>query len=36
VEDALCLNVDLVTSDSCDDEFLEHIADEEVLLYRNA
>lgn len=36
VEDALALPVDLVTSESSDREFLAHIADEEVLLYRNA
>jgi hypothetical protein len=35
VEDALHLPVDLVTSESSDQGFLEMIADEEVLLYRN-
>ena len=36
LEDALRLPVDLVTSESCDKEFLKSIASEEVLLYRNA
>ena len=36
VEDALCLPVDLVTSEASDPYFLAHIAQEEVLLYRNA
>jgi predicted nucleotidyltransferase len=35
VEDALKLPVDLVTSESSDRGFLEMIAKEEVLLYRN-
>lgn len=35
VEDALQLPVDLVTSDSSDKEFLDMIAKDEVLLYRN-
>jgi hypothetical protein len=35
VEDALKLPVDLVTSESSDRNFLEMIAEEEVLLYRN-
>jgi predicted nucleotidyltransferase len=36
VEDALHLAVDLVTSESTDSEFLNMIAGDEVLLYRNA
>lgn len=36
LEDALQLPVDLVTSEAGDKEFLASIADEEVLLYRNA
>ena len=36
LEDALQLPVDLVTSESGDREFLNSIAGEEVLLYRNA
>ena len=36
LEDALQLPVDLITSESSDREFLESIAKEEVLLYRNA
>jgi len=36
VEDALQLPVDLVTTDSSDRGFLDMIAKEEVLLYRNA
>jgi hypothetical protein len=36
VEDALHLAVDLVTSESADSEFLDMIAGDEVLLYRNA
>jgi hypothetical protein len=36
VEDALHLAVDLVTSESADSEFLNMIAGDEVLLYRNA
>ena len=36
VEDALNLPVDLVTTESSDQDFLSLIADEEVLLYRNA
>jgi predicted nucleotidyltransferase len=34
-EDALQLPVDLVTSESSDQEFLKQIGKEEVLLYRN-
>ena len=36
VEDALKRPVDLITSDSSDREFLNAIAKDEVLLYRNA
>jgi hypothetical protein len=36
VEDALKLPVDLVTSESSDRDFLNMIAEEEVLLYRNS
>ena len=36
VEDALKLKVDLVTSESSDNGFLEMISKEEVLLYRNS
>lgn len=36
VEDALNLPVDLVTSEASDQSFLEMIAKDEVLLYRNA
>ena len=36
VEDALNLSVDLVTSESSDLDFLNVIAKDEVLLYRNA
>lgn len=36
VEDALKLPVDLVTSESCDKGFLNMIAEDEVLLYRNS
>jgi hypothetical protein len=36
VEDALQLPVDIVTSESSDREFLDVIAQEEVLLYRDA
>lgn len=36
VEDALSLPVDLVTSEASDAEFLDAIAKEEVLLYRDA
>lgn len=36
VEDALSLNVDLVTTEASDAEFLNAIQKEEVLLYRNA
>ena len=36
IEDALQLPVDLVTTDSSDRRFLDMIAKEEVLLYRNA
>lgn len=36
LEDALQLPVDLVTSESVDKKFLESIADEEVLLYRDS
>ena len=36
VEDALNLPVDLVTSESCDKSFLNMIAKDEVLLYRNS
>lgn len=36
VEDALNCSVDLVTSESSDQDFLDMIAKDEVLLYRNA
>lgn len=36
VEDALNCSVDLVTSESSDRDFLDMIAKDEVLLYRNA
>lgn len=36
IEDALKLPVDLVTSESCDKNFLNMIAKDEVLLYRNS
>ena len=36
VEDALKLKVDMITSESSDAEFLDIIAKEEVLLYRNS
>ena len=36
IEDALKLPVDLVTTESSDRDFLDHIAQEEVLLYRRA
>jgi len=36
VEDALKLSVDLVTSESSDKNFLDMIAKDEVLLYRNS
>lgn len=36
VEDALQLPVDLITSESTDEAFLNFISENEVLLYRNA
>jgi len=36
IEDALNLSVDLVTSESSDNDFLKSISGNEVLLYRNS
>ena len=36
IEDALNLSVDLVTSESSDEDFLKNISRNEVLLYRNS